>query len=173
MPIQADNTETPINWDTVFDVELDRIYNYLIYRLGEPAAAQDVTAETFETAWKIRHRYNANKGTAQSWLFGIARKRAGVYLKRHKRKQEVALSDEIHAVTTPLDEQFDRGQLKTALRHAIQTIAPRDQEIIALKYGAGLNNRQIAKQVSLSESNVGTIIYRTVAQLRQRLEGER
>ena len=171
MPVKAQNTNTPINWDTVFDVEIDRIYNYLIYRLGDAAVAQDVAAETFETAWKQRGRYDAAKGSAQAWLFGIARKRAGMYLRRHARRREVILSDSLSTPADSLGDQFDSKQFKTALRNAIATLSERDQEIVSLKYGAGLTNRQIAKQLGLSESNVGTIVHRTVNHLRQLVGG--
>ena len=40
------------------------------------------------------------------------------------------------------------------------------RELVALKYGAGATNRAIAKLTGLSESNVGTILHRTVAALR-------
>lgn len=169
IPIQADITEAPINWETVFDVEIDRIYNYLNYRLGDPSVAQDVTAETFETAWKQRTRYDAAKGSAQAWLFGIARKRAGMYMRRTARRKEVILTDNIGTSAESLGDQFDNQQFKSSLRDAIATLPERDQEIISLKYGAGLTNRQIAKQLRLSESNIGTIIHRAVAHLRSRV----
>jgi RNA polymerase sigma-70 factor (ECF subfamily) len=44
----------------------------------------------------------------------------------------------------------------------------REREILALKYGAGATNRAIADVAGLSESNVGTIIHRTVQLLRSR-----
>ncbi|MCE9628027.1 MAG: RNA polymerase subunit sigma-70, partial [Candidatus Eisenbacteria bacterium] len=40
------------------------------------------------------------------------------------------------------------------------------RELIALKYGADLNNRAIARQLGLSETNVGSILHRAVAKLR-------
>ena len=43
-----------------------------------------------------------------------------------------------------------------------------ERDLIALRYGAGLSNRAIAPLVGLSESNVGTILHRTVQTLRSR-----
>jgi len=42
----------------------------------------------------------------------------------------------------------------------------RERELLALKYGAGATNRAIADVMGISESNVGTILYRTVQKLR-------
>jgi DNA-directed RNA polymerase specialized sigma24 family protein len=45
-------------------------------------------------------------------------------------------------------------------------LAEREREILALKYGAGLTNRAIARLTGLGESNVGTLLHRTVQKLR-------
>jgi len=50
----------------------------------------------------------------------------------------------------------------------LEGLTDRDRELIALKYGAGLTNRAIAQATGLSESNVGTILYRAVQTLRAR-----
>jgi len=42
----------------------------------------------------------------------------------------------------------------------------RARELLALRYGAGLTNRAIARLTGLSESNVGTILHRTIQELR-------
>ena len=46
------------------------------------------------------------------------------------------------------------------------SLPDRERDLIALRYGAGLSNRAIAPLVGLSESNVGTILHRTVQTLR-------
>ena len=50
----------------------------------------------------------------------------------------------------------------------------REKELLALKFGASATNRAIAKLTGLSESNVGTILHRTIVSLRAAWdEGER
>ena len=50
-------------------------------------------------------------------------------------------------------------------------LADRERELVALKYGAGLTNRAIARLSGLSESNVGVILHRAVQTLRSEWEG--
>jgi len=64
---------------------------------------------------------------------------------------------------THVQNQLDQQKL----RHAITKLPEREKELIALKYGAGMTNRQIASIVQLSESNVGSILHRTIKQLRK------
>ena len=50
----------------------------------------------------------------------------------------------------------------------LETLPPRERELIAMKYGADMTNRAIARATGLSESNVGTILHRGVESLRVR-----
>ncbi len=48
----------------------------------------------------------------------------------------------------------------------VSVLPERERELLALKYGAGATNRAIADVTGLSESNVGTLLHRTVQKLR-------
>ena len=54
------------------------------------------------------------------------------------------------------------------LASLLEQLSERERELIALKYGAEVNNRAIARITGLGESNVGTILHRTVQSLRAR-----
>ncbi len=56
----------------------------------------------------------------------------------------------------------DIDRLEELLAH----LPAREREILALKYGADMTNRDIARHTGLSESNVGTILHRTLQGLR-------
>jgi hypothetical protein len=46
-----------VDWDAVYAQQLPRVYNFLRYRTGDEALAEELTARTFEKAWRKRHRY--------------------------------------------------------------------------------------------------------------------
>ena len=52
----------------------------------------------------------------------------------------------------------------------LERLPERERSLVALKYGAELNNREIVRQTGLSESNVGTILFRAVNKLREEWE---
>jgi RNA polymerase sigma-70 factor, ECF subfamily len=52
------------------------------------------------------------------------------------------------------------------LQALLARLAGRDRELVALRYGAGLTNRAIASLTGISETNVGTILFRATRQLR-------
>ena len=62
------------------------------------------------------------------------------------------------------DDEFRR------LSALLARLAERERELVALKFGAGLTNRAIARISGLSESNVSTILHRLTRQLRTQME---
>jgi len=155
------------DWEAVYAEQLPRVYNYLRYRMGNEALAEDLTSRTFEKAWRDRHRYRRNLAAYSTWLLRIARNVAT----DHQRTSHdlVALEE---AAETPADGSPEEEAVLTSnfarLSALIAVLPERDRELLALKYGAGATNRAIADVTGLSESNVGTILHRTVQLLRTR-----
>jgi RNA polymerase sigma-70 factor (ECF subfamily) len=157
-----------IDWDAVYAEQLPRVYNFFRYRCGNPADAEDLTSITFEKAWRGRDRYRRDKGAFSTWLFTIARNAAVDHYRA--RAPVVPLDDAaLVAVTagSPEDQTADRSDA-ARLAVLLKTLSDRDRDLIALKYGAEMSNRDIASATGLSESNVGTILHRAVQALREK-----
>ena len=58
------------------------------------------------------------------------------------------------------------------LLEAVSHLNDREKELVALKFYSGLNNRQIAAQVQMTESGVGTALHRAVTKLRKEMKDE-
>jgi RNA polymerase sigma-70 factor (ECF subfamily) len=100
-------------------------------------------------------------------LFTIARNVAVDYLTRQRIHLPLEAAADVTTERTP-DADAERGSDLARLASLTSRLSEREQELIALKYGASLNNRQIAELTGLSESNVGTILHRVVQTLRER-----
>ena len=167
---QAGRVEEAVDWAAVYREQLPRVYNFFRYRLGDDQAAEDLTATTFEKAWRGRARYRRDLGAFEAWLFGIARRVAADHLRR--RRHAVSLDDMPDAADSdpadphPLAEMVQRQADLARLGVLLAQLPPRERELIALKYGGEMTNRAIAAVTGLSESNVGTILHRTVGKLR-------
>jgi RNA polymerase sigma-70 factor, ECF subfamily len=158
-----------VDWEAAYQADLPRIYNFFRYRVGDDRLAEDLTAETFEKAWRNRHRYRHNLAAFSTWLFTIA-KRVAVDTFR-KPHHEVPLEAAIHiaddeSVESLVQKRSDFEQLSALLAQ----LTDRERELVALKYGASLTNRAIADLTGISESNVGTILQRVTQKLRAELE---
>jgi RNA polymerase sigma-70 factor, ECF subfamily len=169
----SEEAPLPLDWEALYWELMPRIFNFFRYRLGDNELSQDLTSSTFTKAWKARHQYRHDLGAFEAWLFTIARNVANDYLRQSQRRKEVPL-EHIWAMQSDMNVEGEAQKRREfALLHALlKTLPIREQELIALKYGAGMNNRAIAKALGLTESNVGTILHRVVTKLRRHWDKE-
>lgn len=153
------------DWETVYKEYLPRVYNFFRYRVNNESIVEDLTAATFEKAWRGRSRFRRDLSAFSTWLFTIARNVAADHFRG--TEQNISL-EAIHEQADPvsLEETVQRKQDFAWLSALLGQLPARERELVAFKYGAGLSNREIARLTRLSESNVGTILNRTMEKLR-------
>ena len=156
-------------WRAVFDQYLPQVFHFMCYKVGNIQVAEDLTSVTFEKAWKSKENFRKKKGTVQSWLFGIAHHVViDHYRKTFREDAEPGLIERKNG-PMHVEDAVQQNQEFEEIRKIISTFTDLHQEIIALKYGAGLTNRKIAALTGLSETNIGTILYRLVRKIREEL----
>lgn len=142
---------------------LRRVYAYVSYRVGDRTEAEDITSETFERALRYRDSFDARKGDPVGWLLGIAR---NCVYDAMLRPRTISLErDEVGE--TGLEERVV-GRL--SLRQALATLADRDRELLALRYGADLKTREIGELLELRTNAVEVALSRARARLAAALE---
>src|SRR5262249_35845023 len=132
------------------------------------AAAEDVTALAFERAYRRRRTFDRRRGEERAWLFGIARNAALDELRRRRRLATLVVDPEDPGAEQPtLSDAEDVALRRTAVRDALAALSGRERELVALKFHAGLSNTELARVLGVSESNVGTMLHRTMQKLRK------
>jgi RNA polymerase sigma-70 factor, ECF subfamily len=162
----SQSATTAPDWDAVYAEQLPRVYNFFRYRLRDDAVAEDLTAATFEKAWRSRASYRRDLAGFATWLLAIARNVATDHLRGRRLHAPLEEAEDVKAAGTP-EEDNVRASDGERLRALLAQLPDRERELISLKYGAGATNRAIAKLTGLSESNVGTIVHRVVEALRR------
>ncbi|MGE5127676.1 MAG: RNA polymerase sigma factor [Betaproteobacteria bacterium] len=155
-----------VDWEAAYRELLPRVFNYFRYRGFDRPTAEDLTSATFEKAWRARGRYRRERAAVSTWLLAIARNVATDRLRRARPEQPLD-DDAALQADTPETAALREAQLQR-LRTLLTGLPERERELLALKYGAGATNRAIATLTGLGESNVGTILHRTVTALRAR-----
>ena len=141
----------------LYERTFPRVYAYVASLLRDRSAAEDVTAQAFERAYRKRRSYRPGRGSMDAWLFGIARNAALDELRRRKRRAVLEV-DPDHA---------DFAVRREAVRAALASLDGQERDLIALKFAGGLSNGEIARVLRMSESNVGTRLHRTITKLRE------
>ena len=155
-----------VDWEAVYRKEMPRVFNYFRYRGLDRAMAEDLTSATFEKAWRARDRFRPERAAVSTWLLAIARNVAIDHFRR-SRPEVPLVEDAARDEETPETAALRAGQSRR-LAELLFALPERERELLALKYGADATNRAIATLTGLSESNVGTILHRTVVSLRSR-----
>jgi RNA polymerase sigma-70 factor (ECF subfamily) len=154
------------DWDAVYTEQLPRVFNFFVYYVRDLATAEDLTSQTFEKAWRARRRYRRDLAGFATWLLSIARNVAADYWRARREHAPLEDAADVPALGTPEDHNAAESD-RRRLAALVAALPERERELLALKYGAGATNRDIAKLTGLSESNVGTIIHRAVQTLRR------
>jgi RNA polymerase sigma-70 factor, ECF subfamily len=164
----------PAAFAAIYDHYYPRIYAYVRYRVRDAEPAEEITAQVFERVLANLGKYDAEQAPFAVWLFTIARNRVSDHHRAQQRRRWLPL-DRVreHAAAGPApDEIVLRDEMREALLTAMTRLSERERDILALKFGAELTNRRIAALTSLSESNVGVILYRAVRRLRADLDAQ-
>ncbi|KAA3658983.1 MAG: RNA polymerase subunit sigma-24 [Chloroflexi bacterium] len=161
----------PAAFVAIYDQYFSRVYNYVRYRVGDAAAADDLTAQIFERTLTNLASYDSDKAPFGGWLFSIARNLVSNYLRAQKRRRWLSLEA---VFNRPSDEPVPETavihhQTHAELLTAVSNLNERERDLIALKFAVGMTNRHIARLTGLTESNVGVILHRAVRKLRLEL----
>ena len=156
------------DWDEVYAEQLPRVLNFFRYRFGSAADAEDLTARTFEKAWRARHRYRRDVAGFSTWLLTFARNVGIDHVRVRQRHAPLEAAEAVPSAGATPEQHVLQQSDAQRLAGLLATLPPRERELIAMKYGAAMTNRAISRAPGLSESNVGTILHRAVESMRAR-----
>lgn len=163
--------QAAIDFDTLYRQNLRPVYAFIAYRVGNKSTAEDITSLVFEKAWRSLDSYDPRRASVTSWLFIIARSCVIDYLRGCKRDREVPLESDAHADTAAGPERrLEAGEERYRLLSALELLDERERDIIAMKFGGGRSNKEIAAIMSLSATNVSTILFRSLDKMKTQLE---
>jgi RNA polymerase sigma-70 factor (ECF subfamily) len=157
----------------VYDRWFARVYNYVRYRVGDAAAADDVVSRVFERALDRLDGFDPSRGRLDAWLFALARNAVVDHFREKRPSAPLDAADVLPSGEPPHEETLEGEESLRGLEAALRGLDERERELLALKFGARMTNRDIAAQMGLGESNVGVLIFRAVNKLRAALRPER
>lgn len=157
----------------LYQIYVDRIYNYVYYKTGHSVDAEDLTEQVFIKAWEAIRRFRFEGKPFAAWLFKVAR---NVVIDHYRtRKNNTDLSEVIGAVAHDGDPEASAmrratGQvLMTAIRH----LTDEQQQVILLKFVDGMDNTEISATMGKKEGAIRALQYRALLALQRILQDDR
>lgn len=158
----------------IFENYYKRVYNFIYYRVNCQYTSEDLTSQVFEKIMVNIETYSKSKSPFEVWVFAISRNVVNDYfrsLKKHRTLSLDLIKDFVSKKKTP-EDMVEIMETNDELLKALRILDEREKNIVALKFGAELRNKEIATILNLTESNVGVILYRTMKKLKTQLEKE-
>lgn len=150
----------------------DKIYNYVYYRTGNAADAEDLTAKIFMRAMNHIGRYEDKGVPFSAWLYRIAHNLVANWHRDNSRRQMISIDDIIHWRVTEDSPEFATQLMedKEVLLAAIRRLPADRQELLILKFVERLSNAEIGEIMGRSEGAVKSLYHRTLLALREDFE---
>ena len=134
---------------SLYERTFPKVYAYVGSLLRDPTAAEDVTAQAFERAYRRRRSYRRSRGSPEAWIFGIARNAALDELRRRRRRARLE-AEPVDVGAPSTDDQVELALRRQTVRAALAALEDRERDMVALKFVGGLSNAEIAGVLGLS-----------------------
>lgn len=115
-------------------------------------------------------RYDPRRSAPRTWLLRIARNATTDHLRALQRRGSLHISldraPDLVSRAPSQEERMLREEQVQKLLNAAATLRAADQEVLSLRYGAGLGNMEIAETLKISANAVAVRVHRALNRLR-------
>lgn len=142
------------------------LLRYAVRLTGDIEQARDIVQETFLRL--CRADAAAIENHVGPWLFRICRQRALDQQKREQRMHTNTNDSTALQAATDVDPAAsnDAADAGDGIMRLLATLPANQQEVVRLKFQAGLSYRGISEVTGLSVSNVGYLLHTAIARMR-------
>jgi RNA polymerase sigma-70 factor (ECF subfamily) len=171
--VRRDDIINAVIFESIFEDHYKRVYNFCAYRINNHHDTEDLVSMVFEKVITKYSTYRPSGVPLEAWIITIAKNVVNDYFRQNKKKAIPLgfVSDAAASASQP-EEILITSEDNAALMRALNVLTEKERTIVAMKFAASLRNVDIASIMSLSESNVGAIIHRSLKKMRRVLEGE-
>jgi RNA polymerase sigma-70 factor (ECF subfamily) len=148
----------------LYDRHVDGIYRFVRARLGNAAAAEDVTAEVFLNALRGISGYRDTGRPFSCWLYRIAANAVADHFRHEPVSQE--LSEQVPDAATQVEATALRHLAVEDIWRVVERLPPQQRVAMTLRFRDDRSARESAKVMGKSEAAVKLLIYRAVGRLR-------
>jgi len=156
----------------LYDRNLEAIYRYLLFRVRNPADAEDLTEQVFLRAWQSIGSYKPTGRPFSAWLYSIARNLAIDFFRA--ARPETALPENALAPAGFAEPEvvLDQALAVDRFHTALGRLTDDQQQVIVLRLIEGLSYDEVANTMNKSAGAIRVIQHRALARLRQLMERE-
>ena len=153
----------------LYEENFDRIYRYIVLKIGEKTEAEDMTQQVFLNAFKSISSYKYRGTLFSSWLFRIAHNQIVDYLRKKSKRATVPLDESLTSGNSDPRLEVERNLDIRSLALATKGLTKAQQEVISLRFAGELSIAQAAKIMGKSEGAIKALQHSAIVSLRKAL----
>lgn len=161
----------PEAFGILYERYVDKIYNYVYFRVGSTDDAEDLTARVFFKALKSISGYRHMGLPFSAWLYRIAHNLVANYHRDRSKVTEISIENLTITDTSQSsapESQISKQEENAYLLKLINDLSPQKKELIILKFVQKLSNEEIGLVFGKTEGAIKSLYHRTLMELKDR-----
>jgi RNA polymerase sigma-70 factor (ECF subfamily) len=160
----------PARFAELYENHFERVYAFVVRRVGNRAETEDLTAEVFHHALANLKKFEWRGIPFAAWLFRIA---ANLLSDRWQRAgREPAADDAIALDSLPgKTTEVEDVERRATLFRLVDTLPAEQRRVVVLRFVEEKSIKQVAREIRKTEGAVKQLQFRALTSLRTRMEG--
>jgi len=156
----------------LYDATAARVFGLVRRLVVDPAQAEEVTQDVYLEIWQTAPRFDPARGSALTWMFTLAHRRAVDRIRASQASRERDLRIGARDLDVPVDTVAEAVEVRVEherVQGALGELSELQRECVALAYYGGLTQREIADRLDVPLGTVKTRLRDGMIRLRTAL----
>ena len=151
----------------LYEAHFDRIYRYLVLRIGNKAEAEDMTQQVFVKAFESIPSFRWKGVPLSAWLFRIARNMVIDHVRKIKKRPTVPFEESLVSSDSNTQLEIERKLDIEQLVSATKRITTAQRQVISLRFAGGLSIAEVARVMGKNQGAVKALQHSAIVALRK------
>jgi len=160
----------PARFAELYENNFERVYAYVVRRVGDRAETEDLTSEVFHHALSNLKRFEWRGIPFAAWLFRIAGNLISDRWQR-KSREDVADGPEQIEAAVAKGVEFEEVERRATLFRLVDTLPAEQRRVVVLRFVEQKSIKEVAREIRKTEGAVKQLQFRALSSLRARMEG--
>jgi len=160
----------PARFAELYENNFERVYAYVVRRVGDRAETEDLTSEVFHHALSNLKRFEWRGIPFAAWLYRIA---ANLISDRWQRKSREGVADEPEQIESAAAKgvEFEEVERRATLFRLVDALPAEQRRVVVLRFVEQKSIKEVAREIRKTEGAVKQLQFRALTSLRARMEG--
>jgi RNA polymerase sigma-70 factor, ECF subfamily len=160
--------QDPARFAELYENHFERVYAYVVRRVGNRAETEDLTAEVFHHALANLKKFEWRGIPFAAWLFRIA---ANLISDRWQQAGREVTDDSKLAEAQASTVEIKEVERRATLFRLVDTLPAEQRRVVVLRFVEEKSIKEVAQEICKSEGAVKQLQFRALTTLRTRMEG--